>query len=382
LGGWDTFTKLQTWKARVAYSILKGWLAELLARRAAECGLSRISAHATTCPLDLGNTQVNTSHVKFRALVSSFILAAVSIGAGRARLQQPAAPPQLPEPPPQLTPSEIEIYKRAKRLIDWTPRQIHHCPFLHKLRPAGSQDQLRMVLERVGQTVTLLFHDFPRIACDEEVLSETSLRDPLAPEKRRNAKLRKFRYIVIPWPVGDFPAFDEYRTDLKGNPLDDPSLGDFFWITFDFASTWLYLSPANQHVSRFRHFGIETIRKRECHVVGFAQDPERARSVGELRMGGKSVVLLVQGLAWIDSETFQVLRIKTWLLAPRTDIGLTNQTSTVDFYPVQPSAFERVLWLPGDVVVMMDYRDNWFRNTHHYSNYKLFRVDSAIKPAE
>ncbi len=312
------------------------------------------------------------------------MLAAVSNGAGRAGLQQPAAPLQLPKPPLQLTPAEIEIYKRAQTLMDWTPRQIHDCPFLHKLRPAGSQDQLPTVLERVGQAATRLVHDFPRIACDEEVFSETNVRDLRALDvtKPRNAKLRKFRYIVVPRQVGDFPAFEEYRTDLKGNPLDNPSLGDFFWITLDFASTWLYLSPTNQHGSRFRHFGIQTIRKRECHVVGFAQDPERARSVGELRIGDKSVVLLVQGLAWIDSETFQVLRIKTWLLAPRTDIGLSYQTSTIDFYPVQPSAFERVLWLPGDVMVMMDYRGTWFRNMHHYSNYKLFRVDSAIKPAE
>jgi hypothetical protein len=328
----------------------------------------------------LGNTQANTSRVKFRALVSSFILAAVSIGAVRARLQQPAAPPQLAKPPLQLTPSEIEIYKRAQTLIDWTPRQIHDCPFLHKLRPAGSQDQLPMVLERVGQTVTLLFHDFPQVACDEEVVSEV-LSEAYRGTSHMTAP-HKFRHIVIPRPVGDLPAFEEYRTDLKGNPLDASSLGDLFSITSGFASIWLYLSPADQHDSRFRHFGIQTIRKRECHVVGFAQDPERARSVGGLRIGGESVVLLVQGLVWIDSETFQVLRIKTWLLAPRTDIGLSYQASTVDFYPVQPSGFEKVLWLPRDVTVGAAYRGVRFRNTHDYSNFKLFRVDSTIKPVE
>jgi hypothetical protein len=337
------------------------------------------------CRLDLGNTQANTSRVKFRALVSSLMLAAASIGAVSARLQQLAAPPQLPEPTLQLTPSEIEIYKRAQTLIDWTPHQIHDCPFLHKLRPAGSQDQLPMVLERVGQTGTLLFHDFPQITCDEEVFSEA-----IPPEgstaryrgMRRSTNLHKFLYIVIPRPVGDVPAFEEYRTDLKGNPLDASSPSDLFMITSEYASTWLYLSPADQHDSRFRHFGIQAVRNRECHVVGFAQEPERARSVGGLHIGGKSFVLLVQGLAWIDSETFQVLRITTWLLAPRTDIGLSSQTSTVDFYPVQPSGSERVLWLPRDVMVVIDYRGVEVHNRHHYSNFKLFRVDSTIKPAE
>jgi hypothetical protein len=90
--------------------------------------------------------------------------------------------------------------------------------------------------------------------------------------------------------------------------------------------------------------------------------------------------LLCQGLAWIDSETFQILRITTWLLAPRKDISLSSQTSTVDFYPVQPSGFEKVLWLPGDVTVTLVSRGTKVRNTHRYSNYKLFRVESTIKP--
>ena len=312
--------------------------------------------------------------MKVRALVSSLIRVAVCIGAVSGGLQQFAAPPRLPGPPSQLTPSEIKIYKRAKTLIDWTPRQIHNCPSLHKLRPTGSRDQLPMVLERVGQTVTLLFHDFPRIACDENVFSEAYLR------MSRMTALRKFRYIVIPRPGGDVQGFDEYRTDLEGNSPDASSLSARFVITSGYTSTCGYLSPADQHDSRFRHFGIQTIRNRECHVVGFAQEPEKARRLGGFRIGGKTVVMLVQGLAWIDSETFQILRIATWLLAPRKDIGLSYQASTVDFYPVQPSGSERVLWLPGDVTVVIGYHGVRFRNTHHYSNFKLFRVESTIKP--
>jgi hypothetical protein len=305
------------------------------------------------------------------------IRVAVCIGAVSGGLQQFAAPPQVLEPRLDLTPSEIEIYKRAKTLIDWTPRQVHDYPLLHKLRPSGSQDQLPIVLERVGQTVTVLFHDFPRVACDEEVLSQA-----LYEAHRRLPPVtaaHKFRYIVIPRPGGDVYAFDEYRTDLKGNPFDASSFSARFMITSGYTSTCGYLSPADQHGSRLRYFGIQTIRNRECHVVGFAQEPEKAYRVGGFRIGGDTVVMLVQGLAWIDSETFQILRIATWLLAPRTDIGLSYQASTVDFYPVQPRGSERVLWLPRDVTVVIGYRRVQFRNTHRYSNFKLFRVDSTIK---
>jgi hypothetical protein len=197
-----------------------------------------------------------------------------------------------------------------------------------------------------------------------------------------STKRRKFRYIAMPRPVGDFPGFEEYRTDLKGNRVDAASLSDFFLITSDYISTCLYLSPADQRTSRFRHFGIQPTRDRKCHVVGFAQEPERVSRVGMFKFRDQHAVVLLQGLAWIDSETFQILRITTWLLAPRMDIGLRSHASTVDFYPVRLSGSERVLWLPREVIVVTNYRRIWFSNTHHYSDFKLFRVESTIKPTE
>jgi len=315
------------------------------------------------------------SCVNLRASVSSFALGVVVIGALGVRLIQPAAPPQLPAPPLRLTPSEISIYRSAQTLIDWTPRQVRDSPLLYKLRPPASPDQLPTILQHVGETITHLFQTFPTIACDEEVFSESG---PWTPHI---TNLHTLRYIVIPHTDGDAPAFEEYRTDLKGKPLGVKSLRDLHMITADFASTWLYLSPEDQQNSHFRYFGTQSMRNRECHVVGFAQDPERARSGGGFFTQGQSIVVLVQGLAWIDSESFQVLRINTWLLAPRGDIGLTSQDSTVDFYPVQPSGFRGVLWLPRDVKVEIVYRGAGVRNTHQYSNFKLFRVESTIKPA-
>jgi len=321
--------------------------------------------------------------VKVRTLVYSLMLAAASVGAMGAMRQQSVAPSQPPEPPLRLTPSEALLYQFAPTLTGWTPKQIRHFPALHNLRPAANQDQLPMVLERASQRCALLFHDFLQVSADEEVISASNLRarDLTMPTPLQYpTKVRRFRYIVIPRPSGDLPGFEEYRTDLKGNPRDATSLGDIFMITSDFVSLVLHLGAGDQPGSKFRYFGIQAIRNRECHVVGFAQDPTKARHVEELDVEGRRVILLVQGLAWIDSESFQILRIMTWLLAPRNDIGLNSQVSTVDYYPVQPSGSERVLWLPRDVTVRVRFRDIDIRNTHHYSDFKLFRVESTIKP--
>lgn len=347
------------------------------------------------------NIKGNTSGVKSLALVASWVVAAVFQGSLSARLPQSAALPQSPTVSVALSPAEFDLYNHASTLIDWTPREIHDCRFLHKLRLASSQEQLSKILARVGQTGDLLLADFPQISCEENVHTETELPQDRCEEEvfslhssacvattaaTRPDLLgfppqdRKFRYIVVPRTKGGLPGFEEYRTDLNGSPLGISSLTRVYMITSNFVSTGLYLTTAHQPESDFRYFGLDATRKRECHVVGFAQTPERVHTVGLITVQGKTAALLVQGLAWIDSETFQLLRVTTWLLAPRGDIGLKSSISTVDFFPVQPSGSEKVLWLPRDVEVEGVFRDIWFRNTHRYSNFKLFRVESTIKP--
>jgi hypothetical protein len=317
----------------------------------------------------------------------------------RAAHPPSAAPPQAPAAGVRLSPAEIQLYQQAQTVMDWTPRQIHDSPFLHKLRPTSSQNQLPMILARVGQTGAALLNDFPQISCIEAVHTEAEIPQVLPDQQFTGDVLqmdqlnamrrpldgfppqeRTFRYIVIPRIKGGLPGFEEYRTDLNGSPLGIRSLGRVFMITSDFVSTGLYMSAAHQPESSFRDFGMEVIRKRECHVVGFAQVPERVHTVGLFTVHGKNAALLVQGLAWIDAKTFQTLRVTTWLLAPRGDIGLKSVISTVDFFPVQPSGTERTLWLPGDVTVVGTYQGVTFHNKHHYSNFKLFRVESTIKP--
>ena len=323
--------------------------------------------------------------MKFRSLANSLVLAAALAVGVRTAAQQAAGSPPSDEPPLRLSPTEIELYKRAKTLIDWTPQRIESIPLLHKLHPAENQDELPAILERVGKTAVALYHDFPKIACDEEVYSETSLKNPIAPGggMGRNDTVRQFRYIIIPKLAGDIPAFDEYRTDTKGRPVDIARLANLKMITSKFTSTWTYFSPSELPDSRFRYLGTQSIQRRECYVVGFAQKPE-ARSVSGFRVGddAAAAALLVQGFAWIDEQSFEILKIETWLLARRTDIGLDAEYTIVNHSPVRPAGFDRVLWLPHDVTVTILYRGAYFRNTHRYSKFKLFRVESTIKPVE
>jgi hypothetical protein len=324
--------------------------------------------------------------VKFWALAESLILAAMSIGAAGARLPQSASPAPAPEPRVKLAPAEIDLYKTSQTLIDWTPHQVQHNPYLHGLKSAANQDQLPTLLDRTGQAVAQTFHNFRNVTCDERIVS-AAYRVAAVRAKWDNPVnvinvSRRFHYIIVRSSIGNLPAFSEYRTELNGKRVsfapDDPSIRGFPMLTWEFASTFLFFSPEDQHADRYRYLGVQKIRNRECYVVGFVQDPQNVCRANRFYVDNSDNVVLLQGMAWIDAQTFQILRVMTFLVAPRTDIGLDSHMTTVNFYPVRPVGMDTVLWLPRDVRVEILYRGTKIRNEHEYSNFKFFRVASTI----
>jgi len=301
-----------------------------------------------------------------------------------AAAQEQSDSTQTSQPQLRLTPQELDAYEHARTLLDWTPQQFKDVPFLRLLKPAANQDALPAILDRVGKTALQRFQEFPKIACDEKVFSETNspgVHMAGGPTRSYNTTSHQFRYIIIPKTVGGIQQFDEYRTDAKGKPVSLASLGDLKMLTSRFAGFWLYFTPSGQASSRFRHFGTETIESRLCNVVGFAQKPD-ARNVSGFTLEDRSVPLPFQGLAWIDAQTYQILKIRTWLLAPLEDIQLEDENTLVEYSPVQLAGLENSLWLPREVRVTIFFRGFVFRNTHRYSKIELFRVESTIKPAE
>jgi len=266
--------------------------------------------------------------------------------------------------------------------MDWTPREIKEAPALHKLRPVREEDRLPLILERVGERAAAMIAEFRNIACDEHVYSEWNVGSPIVTwrEMGPNEVAHHFLYIIIPRPAGDPLMFREYRTNPDGNPIDLGRLADLRLITTNFTGSWAYFNPSNQAESRFRYFGEESFGKQLCYVVGFAQKPEVARNFTTFEVGNHSAVILVQGLAWIDERSFHILKIETWLLAPRNDIGLRSESTTVNYFPILPAGLGDVLWLPHEVTVLVHYHNVFIRNTHRYSRFKLFQAHVVITP--
>jgi len=136
----------------------------------------------------------------------------------------------------------------------------------------------------------------------------------------------------------------------------------------------------HQPGSIFRYLGRQLLEGRETYVVAFAQRPDTTRLEAWASDGKKTVRMLVQGVAWIDPTTYQIIRMRTDLLAPRPDINLERQTTEIRFAEVHFKALPAAFWLPHEVVVTVNIFGQTYRNTHHYSHFRLFKVETLQIP--
>ena len=278
-----------------------------------------------------------------------------------------------------MTSQEIRRYNEAKSLIDWTPEQIQDLPELRDLQLAESQQDFPAFLGAVGARVSALFDQFPNMASVEEVRSgpcDEGLR-----KKCRVTYRGKFNYLVLRRAEGE-PLMGEYRTDLKGRPIDYRKMGHgSILLTYGFATTPLeHFHPQNQTACRFRDFGRQNVAGQETKVVGFVEIPGKYPWPTELRHGTAVVSLCLQGLAWIDPTTYQIVRIETFLLAPPPEFDLERETTQVELSEIHLHQASTALWLPAEVVVDVWLHQRHFHSDHKYSGFKLFQVETHIGP--
>lgn len=174
-------------------------------------------------------------------------------------------------------------------------------------------------------------------------------------------------FLILARQGGRDLALEEYRTTLSDTA---PDLSSRYFLTSGFASSSMYLHPRYRAGAAFRHIGREA-KGRRLQILAFAQKPETAELITSFHLVEGTAVILVQGLAWVDPESYQILRMRTDLLVPRPDIRLDRQTTEIEFGEVRFEQVARRLRLPRKVVVTVDWQQTVYRNQHSYSDFSL-----------
>jgi len=293
-------------------------------------------------------------------------------------LAAPGATGNIPSTTPSTRTVPPTLAVRPGSLVDTpTAKLVRKVQELKNLQPAMSQDLLASILRKVGSNVATLFHNFPNIASREQVREQRLMATQSEfGQSYSDQVYHDFRYVVLANPDRTETHLKEYRTDANGRAIDTSGLDDGYMITQGFVSTPLFFDPLNQPDSKFRYLGQQVIEKRATYVLVFAQLPS-ARVKEQIAVGnGRSIFVLTQGLAWVDSENYQIIRMWTVLMAPVPEIKLKAQTTQVTFAEVHFQGMASGLWLPSKVQVETKWGDLIFRNSHTYSEFKLFSVNT------
>jgi tetratricopeptide (TPR) repeat protein len=255
-----------------------------------------------------------------------------------------------------------------------SPQQLH----LKGLEPAKSQDDLKEILAAAGKNVATLYNDLQ---------NSTSLEKVRQQKLRHNGKVadeavEKFRYLCLMPEDPQVPGFKEYRKSIHPAWGRKKALKGGYMLTSGFVSSALVFYPNYQSGAEFRYLGRQKIDGQETYVVAFAQIPMKAPLVGNFTVGKHSDPTFQQGLAWIDTQNYQIVRLLTELLKPLPEVRLNKETTRIDYQEVHFKQLARSLWLPKDVTVTVDWHGKTLRNDHQYSDFKLFNVGAAEKIAK
>jgi tetratricopeptide (TPR) repeat protein len=264
-------------------------------------------------------------------------------------------------------------YGKGKSKGEQALDYLHHPPLdIQGLEAATDQAQLDLILSAVGKTVAESFVNFPNTSSLEQIHQEKLQRKQKTPDTLD----QKFRYLCFAPVLSWGPGFDEYRTDLVGRRKTPEGLADGFMLTSGFASAALVFHPQYQSQAEFRFLGRQKVNGRDTYLVAYAQRPAKALLTGAFKSGDTSVTTFSQGLAWIDSETYQITRLRSDLLKPVQELNLQRETTEIAYGEVHFKDKAAVFWVPQQVTVTVDWSSKHLRNEHRYSDFKLFHVDA------
>jgi hypothetical protein len=330
----------------------------------------------------------------------------------------PDAGAQTPPPADKAKPDEIPltVYGREFPLPETqvvpttAPQQVlpnyASCPLsilrqevreLAHLKPAKDQSQLPALLSKIGEKTVKIARQTPNLISNEYVVFQGDGRETR----------REYSFLILQHPLGSGLVLDEYRVDLENGAkietdfgktapaksLTPPSLSDLpnqcclpkgpapspeAPVSQGFISQWLYFYPLNQPESDFRYLGTQQIDGHHTLVVAFAQKSGAVRLPATFTSGNKTFPLLMQGVAWVDPSDFRIVRLQTDLLSAPGEAALRRLTFDILFKEIHIADLPSPLWLPSEIVTIARIGEVNQRETHSYSDYRLFRARSRI----
>ena len=144
-----------------------------------------------------------------------------------------------------------------------------------------------------------------------------------------------------------------------------------------FSTMLLVFHPYYRSAFEFTAGPQESIEGRSVIPVHFAHI-RGARTPAALALRGREFPLELEGTAWLDASSGQVVRMDAGLEHEMTDVGMKALRIRVDYMP-SPKVSDHFMVPAKAVVELKTPRQHW-RNIHTFHNYKLFSTEANQDP--
>jgi len=241
--------------------------------------------------------------------------------------------------------------------------------FLARPAAAETSSDLQGIIARANAQILKLLDQFSNLKCTELVKQEKLRPDGKTERKEESS----YDYLVILTNDGGELTLNESRmalrqvkTDRKNTPM---------LLSNGFATMFLVFHPYYAESFRFRITGSAIDDNRTLVKVSFEHNPG-TRSVAALALRGREYPLELSGEAWIDPQTGVITRIQATVGDTLQDIGLKSLQSEVEFSPAPLHELSGTYWLPTLATVDVETPRQHWRNTHRFTDYRLFSVST------
>jgi hypothetical protein len=148
-------------------------------------------------------------------------------------------------------------------------------------------------------------------------------------------------------------------------------------LTNGFSTLLLVFHPYYRSAFEFTAGPEETLDGHSVIPVHFAHI-QGARSPAAMALRGREFPLELEGTAWLEANSGQVVRMDAGLEREMTDVGMKSLKIRVDYMP-SPKASDHFM-VPAKAVVDLETPRQHWRNIHTFHNYKLFSTEANQDP--
>ncbi len=242
-------------------------------------------------------------------------------------------------------------------------------PIVAWAQSESSSDAVRLAQKQI----TAYLEQLADLHCNESVTQEKLSENGHAEHTAR----AQFDYLIMMSGNGDEFQLNESRIESAATKERQPQFP--MLVTNGVSTILLVFHPYYRDGFEFRTLPDEDVDGKPAIPIHFEHIPGR-RTPAALALRGRAYPLDLQGTAWLDRKSGDVVKVEANLLRDMSDVGLRSLDIRVEYRPIKLHGGAAPLAMPAVAVVDVTTPRQHWRNTHVFDGYRTFSTDIEQDP--